>query len=198
MALQGVTGKPMPATAKRVPKRQRPAAVQTSAPRGLLTRQQLATRWGVVALRISKWQDDGLPVARRGGRGRPSFYDPVACDAWKTAREAQQRANGGALSLAEERARQSRAQTRLTELAIRKREGELLEVGDVAMAWAAIVAAVKAKVLAIPSAVAERLVTVAQTGGAAAAEALLRDQVLEALRELATWEPPAPRVEARA
>lgn len=55
---------------------------------GLLTRRELADQVGVHPMTVVKWEQDGMPVAKRGARGRASLYDPQAVAAWKDARDA--------------------------------------------------------------------------------------------------------------
>lgn len=52
-----------------------------------VTRRELAERHGVHQMTVTKWEQDGMPVAKRGARGRPSMYDPRAVQAWKDARD---------------------------------------------------------------------------------------------------------------
>jgi len=162
----------------------------------LFTRTELAGLLGVNPVTITKWQGEGLPVAIRGGRGVESKYRISDIWKWGLARErARAGANGtgGELSLPLERAKLARVQTRRGELEVRKREGELLESADVGRTWSLMVLAIRAKLLALPQAVAERLVVAASAAQpAAAVEAELAGEVRDALRELAGWKEPEP------
>jgi len=181
--------KPRRRRSRRPPQTSAPAAVGP-----LFTRTELAGLLGVNPVTITKWQGEGLPVAVRGGRGVESKYRMADIWKWGLGRErARAGLTGGAgdLSLPLERAKLARVQTRRGELEVRKREGELLEAADVGRTWSLMVLAIRAKLLALPQAVAERLVAAAAgEQPAAAVEAELAGEVRDALRELAGWKGP--------
>jgi phage terminase Nu1 subunit (DNA packaging protein) len=149
----------------------------------VLTRRQLAAAHGVNVRTISKWEDDGMPVAQRSGSGVPSRYDPTAVDAWLQARE-EARHTDEHLSLEHERALKERAQRILAEQMFRIRERELLPRAEVERTWSQHVAAVRTKLLAFPVTLADR-VHRAAVDGVGAVERVLADAVRDALRELA-------------
>ncbi|HQS81550.1 MAG TPA: terminase small subunit [Thiobacillus sp.] len=49
--------------------------------------QSIADLFGVSHQTIANWQDQGLPVARRGGNGAPSEYESDECVRWLVERE---------------------------------------------------------------------------------------------------------------
>lgn len=49
--------------------------------------QGIADMFGVSRETIDNWQQDGMPVEKRGGPGVPSEYDSVACINWLLDRE---------------------------------------------------------------------------------------------------------------
>lgn len=49
--------------------------------------QGIADMFGVSRETIDNWQQQGLPVAKRGGPGVPSEYDSAPCIAWYVDRE---------------------------------------------------------------------------------------------------------------
>lgn len=49
--------------------------------------QGIADMFGVSRETIDNWQQDGMPVEKRGGPGVPSEYDSVACINWRLDRE---------------------------------------------------------------------------------------------------------------
>lgn len=49
--------------------------------------QGIAELFGVSRETIDNWQQQGMPVAKRGGPGVPSEYDSVECINWLVARE---------------------------------------------------------------------------------------------------------------
>ncbi|MGE0042400.1 MAG: hypothetical protein AB7H88_08200 [Vicinamibacterales bacterium] len=125
--------------------------------RQLLTRLELAEALkgelptGPHPVSISKWVQQGMPVAERGRGGRPSRYVLADVRAWLQ-RRAQAAAGGAATDVAQERARYFRLQADKTDLDVRKRQGELVDVREVEERWAAIVAAVRERILSLPSA----------------------------------------------
>jgi phage terminase Nu1 subunit (DNA packaging protein) len=170
--------------------------------RSLLTRKELMLALGCDVRTVAKWQDEGMPVAVIGRGGRPSMFDLADCRAWKQARDlaataaaaASAAAAGAAgiegLDLDTERARAARAQAMLAEQKHAINARKLLPAEDVEKAWSAEQSAVRAKLLALPQAFAERMARAVTKKGAAGAEALLRDMVDEVLSELATAERP--------
>jgi phage terminase Nu1 subunit (DNA packaging protein) len=150
----------------------------------LLTRQELAEALGKHPDTIAAWvSEEGLPVAERGRGGRASKYDLQAVLAWVSAREDAQRA--GPLDPVQEKARRDHWQATLAEQTYRVRNGKLLDADDVERAWSAEVAAVRAKLLTIPTSYADRLFRVATLEGIGGVERILREAVHATLRELA-------------
>lgn len=49
--------------------------------------ESIAALFGVAPKTIVEWQEDGFPVAKRGGPGVPSEYDAPECIAWLVDRE---------------------------------------------------------------------------------------------------------------
>lgn len=130
------------------------------------------------AVTISKWVQQGMPVAERGRGGRPSRYDLEAVRAWL--RQRTEAADAGApIDVARERARYFRLQADRTELDVRKRAGELVEAAEVEQRWASIVTAVRESLLSLPDVAVQRGIV------APANEDALVELVDEALRDLA-------------
>jgi len=148
----------------------------------LFTRPQLAKIFQKDARTIARWIDDGLPVAVKGRGGRPSRYNLPDCVRWVLDRELQARSETGTdLSPQLERARLDQRRREELELRIRVRKGELVEVEAVQAEYADLAVVVKARLRAIPDAVADQL-----TGQSpAAVKALLLTRIDDALRELA-------------
>jgi phage terminase Nu1 subunit (DNA packaging protein) len=156
--------------------------------RNLLTRKQLAAALNCNPRTLSKWQDDGMPVAAVGRGGRPSQYDEAACRAWLEARQPE---TDAPVDVARERARKEHAQALLVEQMYAIRARTLLPVEEVELAWSAEQAAVRAKLLALPQAYADRVARAVTKHGLAGAEAVIRAMVDEALNELAALARPA-------
>jgi phage terminase Nu1 subunit (DNA packaging protein) len=145
----------------------------------LVDRRRLAALLGVVPLRITKWQADGLPVARRGARGKASLYHVGAVVRWYVSRNAR---DDAPLSLGAERARLARAQALKVERENRRRAGELVEACDVQHEYADIAIAVKSRLRGIPSTLAPQIAAETQP---AACQSLMLAAIDDALRELA-------------
>jgi len=152
----------------------------------LATRRELAEAFGVHMMTITKWERDGLPIAERGRKGKPSRYRLAECMQWYISREVQ--SQGGAdekLSPANEKALLDRKRREELELKIMVRRGELVEAQEAARDFAECAAAVKARLRRIPDAVADRLVKLTDPH---AVQALLLAEVDEALTELSSLE----------
>ena len=150
---------------------------------GLVTRQDLAARLRCHPQTITHLVAQGMPVARRGSRGRAALYDEAAVRAWKDARDGAAQAPGH-VDLVVERARKERAQAVLAEQTFQVRAGHLLPVADVERSWGAKVQAVRAAILATATTQADHLHRVAVLEGVAGLETALRDLAIELLREL--------------
>jgi phage terminase Nu1 subunit (DNA packaging protein) len=155
----------------------------------LLTRPELAKEHGVHPGTITRWERDGMPVAKRAARGRPTLFDKAEVAGWKTAVD-QVAESGQARSLEQERAVLAHVQGERIMLQNAVRKGEVLEVAAVSAIVTEMFTAVKTNLLALPSAVAEELVSLAQAGGVRAVEHRLREAVTAALKQLSSWRPP--------
>ena len=162
-----------------------------TAPRLVLevSRLQLAALLGTHEDRVTKYTARGMPVVRKGGTGEASVYDAVACLAWWRAQQDVTPAGGA--NLVGARASLARVQTERGELELRKRRGDVLERADVEREWIGIVVAARARLLALPSAVADRLVTAAAADGVAGVQRLLQAELTSALEELSRTGQPA-------
>ncbi len=169
----------------------------TDAPAGteshgdLLTRRDLAAQLGVHMMTVTKWERDGLPVAARGRKGKPSTYREADVRAWIAARETAAKRDG-LVDVAQERARKERAQATLAEQTYQARQRELLPAGEVAQIWGAEVQAVRTAILATYTTQADRVHRVATLEGVAGVERELKAIAHELLRELSSPERPLP------
>lgn len=162
--------------ARRPPRKRNPA--------GLLTRRALALQLTVHMMTVTKWEQEGLPVASRGRKGKPSLYDEAVVRAWLAARD-ERAASGEQLDLTQERARKEHWQALLTEQTHQVRARKLLDVDEVAKIWTAEVSAIRATLLAVPVTYADRVFRAATLEGVASVERLLKEIVYQALRGLA-------------
>src|SRR4051812_25727539 len=96
----------------------------------LVTRRDLAALVGVHPITICKWEREGMPVATRGGRGRPSFYDEAVVRAWRQRRD-ELAAAEKSVSLEEARIRKELSQAALNEQRHSMTARKLLPVEEV-------------------------------------------------------------------
>lgn len=165
--------------AKRTPpaKKRKPAS-------DLLTRRQLAAAIGVHMQTVTKWEREGLPIAARGSKGRPSHYRELEVRAWLQVREEQANKPGAANPI-QERARKERAQAALAEQALRIRNRDLLPRDEVEKAAAAEVAAVRTKLMFWSTTLIDPLLTAATLEGRSGIERVVDAGVRDVLTELA-------------
>ncbi len=151
----------------------------------LVTRRELAKRLGRHMQTITKWEREGMPIAERGRRGKPSRYSETAVTAWLDKREEAARI-GTSLDLVQERSRKERAQAILAEQTVAIRAAELVPRAEVEKVWIAEIVAVRAKLLAWPVTLSDRLHRERVQDGAAGLELVLKVAVDELLLELST------------
>lgn len=149
----------------------------------LLTRSELAKRLDVHAQTITKWTADGCPVARPGRAGVPHRYRESEVRAWRQARE-EAAETGGVIDLTRARAEKEHWQAKLAEQKLKTLEGELLPLEDVQKAWAAEVTAVRARLLAWSTTLADRVHRAAVIDGIEGVELVISEAVRELLTEL--------------
>jgi transcriptional regulator with XRE-family HTH domain len=158
-----------------------------AASRGL-TRRGLSEALGVHMMTITKWERAGMPIAERGAKGRPSYYDEAAVRAWVQLRDESARKPNGPVDLVADRARKERAQAALAEQAYLIRHRDLLPREEVERTWAGEVSATRAKLLSWSLTLADKLHRAATTEGVPGVEQLLAEEVRDVLRELAARE----------
>ncbi len=151
----------------------------------LVTRRELAAALGTHMQTITKWEQDGMPVAMRGGPGRPSKYDKRTVAEWKAARDLAAQ-TPGAVSVQQERARKERAQAMLAEQTHEARGKELLPRDEVKRVMARRAMAIRTKLLAWPTTLADKLHRASTLDGVAGVEHALNDAVHDVLVELAS------------
>lgn len=154
-------------------------------PGHLLTRSALAVTLDCNPRTIAKWTEEGLPVARRGRGGSPSLYSEPECRKWLKARRA---ADGAAPEEGRQaRARLDRAQAVLFEHQYAERLRSLLSRTEADAVWSSEVASLKARLMAWPAQMSERLHRLAVgDGGLLLVEATLEEEIHALLQELAT------------
>lgn len=142
----------------------------------MATQREFAEHVGITQQAVSDLTRRG--VLAKGG----------SLDDWRLAycqhirEQAAGRATGGDLNLAHERARLAKLQADKVELDLAKMRGDLIPADEVEREWSDIIAAVRARLLALPSQAAAEL---AGKVPRREVEALVRRVVYQALRELA-------------
>jgi phage terminase Nu1 subunit (DNA packaging protein) len=153
-----------------------------------MNRDQLARLFTVTPGTIHRWDRDGMPRAVGGGSGRQAQYRPSACVTWRHGQIEAKYAGHEGLNPAAERARRDHHQAALAEQLHKKRSGEMLEFAEVRHAWSSLVIAVRARLLRMPTALADAL---AHASAPAEAQRILDAEVRDALTELSHGTPPA-------
>lgn len=196
------TAKPRKGTSKRLPSHPRaqrsvpppvaatPQTVEAEDPTAwrLVNRAQIAELLGIHPDTISDYTRDGMPVTERGGHGRESVYDAVACLNWW-----RQQQGKGAKEVAQTRS--FNAQADLAEQRLRVQRKELFSRTAIVMAWQSMQKGWSVRVQALP----RRLI---QLGILAREnEAIAAGLCKEILTDIASWRgvddtPAAPEAEA--
>jgi P27 family predicted phage terminase small subunit len=164
------------------------AGPDASAAGELLTRRELAARLKVHMMTVTKWEQDGMPTAERGRKGKASKYRELEVRGWLAQRETQAKGGDPAASVAIERARKERAQAMESEQRYQMRAGKLLPADEVERRWGDDVKAIKARILACPAMIADRLARAFTLGGVTGLEAELEVAMHELLVDLADAE----------
>jgi phage terminase Nu1 subunit (DNA packaging protein) len=150
----------------------------------LLTRRELAAVMDVHMMTITKWERDGLPIAKRGRKGKPSLYSEDDVRAWVAAREQAASEPAGPLDWAQERAKREHWQALLSQQLYLVRAKKLLPVEEVEKTWTEHIVGPRSLILSLPTA-ADRVHRSSTLHGLAGVEAELRALSHEILRELA-------------
>lgn len=156
-----------------------------------LTSGQLARTLQIDPRTVRKWRAQGMPVAKLGRGGESSLFDLEAVLGWKGDRDEAARAQSSALKAA--RGRKELAQAIEAEQRVAIRARTLIPVDEVDRVWSSQVAALRARLLAMPTALADQLHRIASVEGATGIEAALETAVREALRELTSGSADAKR-----
>lgn len=132
------------------------------------------------------WVKLGMPIECSGGIGEANEYSVPDCIAWLIEHSVRQAvapgSDGKGYVTKEEQARLTHFKAQMAELDYKEKAGELVPAGVVEESWCEMVAAAKAKLLALPA----RIAPVAVVGGSVReVELKIRDEVYGALEELA-------------
>lgn len=119
---------------------------KSQADRNLVTRKELAAALGCDVRTTSRFQDEGMPVAKPGKGGRPSLFDLRACLKWKAARDKTPAIAGPNAS----RQRKELAQAIEAEQRIAIKAKDLVSSADVEQMIAGEYARCRTKLLGLP------------------------------------------------
>lgn len=159
-------------------------------PSGLLTRPQLAQAFGVIPGTITRWEADGMPVARRFSRGKSTLFDLEAVKAWRERVDAA--GSTSAASLSASRAKVADATFERMQLELAARRGELVSRDQVIREGRAQVKGWTAMIRTLPRRAAqEGIIAPSQIAGL---EKLCRDL----LTEISRWRTVGDVLEAAA
>lgn len=113
----------------------------------IVTKSQLAEKFGVHTSTIDKYQHLGMPLHERGNRRKgESTYDLEACVQWK---EEQFSDTEQSESMQEARLRKLQAEASLVELELEKQKGTVVSIEDVTQELANKFSLVKTRMLAL-------------------------------------------------
>lgn len=124
----------------------------------IVNQAELSAIWGKTPQTIRTWERRGCPVEKKGGSGSPSLYNTADVAAWRED-QAALAASGDVskVDMEEARRRKVAAEAALAELDLSIRQGEVVYVADVATAVGGEYAEVRAKLLTLPSDMADTL-----------------------------------------
>ena len=143
-----------------------------------VSKKEAAAFFTVSTQALDGWFTSGCPVAKRDDTGRIVAVDLQAMAQWRIDRAAMSEGNG----LDFERTRLTKAQADKTELEVSELRGELVRAPVIGLHWQAMVAAMRAKLLSLPSKVAPQ---VAGPDSLSRTQELIQANVHEALAEIA-------------
>jgi hypothetical protein len=108
-----------------------------------VNRLQLAQLLGVHPDSVTDYTRGGMPVITRGGHGKESTYDAIACLAWWRAQQGQNAKEAA-------QARAANASAELNELKLKEKAGELWPKAEIAVAGQAVIKQVSTTLRALP------------------------------------------------
>ena len=146
-----------------------------------LNKSGLAEALNVSVQSIDAWIRRGCPYKEQGGRGVSWVFVLADVVAWM-----DERNTGESADLTKERALLAREQRKKATLERKKLEDELVPAELVEMTWSAMIGAMRARMLALPSRMAPVVAGMTNTFDI---EAAIRDEVYVALDELADSTP---------
>lgn len=144
----------------------------------LVNKGKLAEILGVSEQTLTAWQDKGMPVVARNGRGHTNQYDTHEVIRWWINRETGDDLNA-------ERTRLTREQANKAALENGRLRGELVDAGLVRTQLERVFGAIRSRILSIPTKFAPQVLGLKDL---AEIRAALDKGAREALTELATFD----------
>lgn len=147
----------------------------------IVNRGELCQIMGISSPTIDNWEKRGMPVQKKGGKGVANEYNTAEVIKWWASDEASP---GASRATGEEAAKERKltAEAGLAEIKLAEARGEVVPTDKAVKGFAKMTAAVRAKMLAIPTKLAP---VVAVTTDIEMARAAIEEAVREALSELA-------------
>lgn len=156
----------------------------------LVQKAELAKILGKTERTLTTWQKNGMPIEVDGSRGTANQYDTQAVIEWIIAREIETQfggdPNGERYNFEQERARLTHHQANKAELEEQTLQGKLIPTELVEMVQTKMLAAFRAKCLALPTKAAPKVVFLDDL---AETEAELKKEIYDALNELSEFDP---------
>jgi phage terminase Nu1 subunit (DNA packaging protein) len=144
-----------------------------------MTRPQLAAAFNVSEMTITRWERDGMPVARRFTRGRSTLFSRAGVEKWRDSHQVSDQPDGVKLTIA--KARLADAQREKVELDNAERQLQLLPRDQIVREVAALMKGLTAQLRSLP----RRAV---QTGAINGDQVVgLEELVREILIEISLW-----------
>lgn len=143
----------------------------------IIGQEQVADLFGVAPKTIVEWQEQGMPIALRGGPGVPSEYESADCVRWYADREVRK------VQVEQPRDRLARVQADAIEMDNAVKRGTLIHVDQIEPKWRAVIVAFRERLLDLRRTLAPQLV--GRT--AREIEQQLEAEHTKALAKLARW-----------
>lgn len=145
----------------------------------IVGQEKVAELFGVAPKTIVEWQEQGFPVAVRGGPGVPSQYDGPACIRWLVDREVRK------VQAESPKDRLARVQAERIEMDMAKERRQLVPAAEIEPLWSGAVLSAREFLRAEPARIAGLAIGLDRAG----VEQLVKQAFDEFLTRLSTWRP---------
>lgn len=149
----------------------------------IVNQRELAELLGVSNNTLAAWRSEGMPcLATADKKGQAAKYDTEQVFEWARARAANTGDPEG-IDAKYEQARLTQAKADNEALDVAKKEGSLIEAAAVEIVWDRLLSNFRARLLSLPSALADELVALSDPRDI---QAVLKTAIHQALEELAS------------